>query len=77
LETKNIESLSARVSEKGAILLGSLYEVDGYAAKPIRIITHFHSDHLIDLNKSKKHATLIIGTPATLEAVEAQTSLNF
>lgn len=62
--------LPARVGETGAILLGNLVEVDGFAERPFRVITHIHSDHVLGFSKSKKHATFIVGTPATLEALE-------
>ena len=59
------------INEKGAIKLGKYFEVDGYDSRPIRVITHFHSDHLIDLNKSKKHAEFIVATQPTLDALKA------
>ncbi len=69
LVEKQVEQ-TATVSKEGAILLGDLFEIDGFASRPVRVITHFHSDHLIGINKSKKHATFLIATKATLESLK-------
>lgn len=53
-----------------AILLGRYAEVDGHAGRPLRFVTHFHSDHTVGLQKSARTASMIIATPATLEALK-------
>ena len=58
------------VTSSGAIILGRNFEVDGYAKRAFRVITHFHSDHMLDLGKSIRDAVSIVGTEITLEAVE-------
>lgn len=63
--------VKAGISDSGAILLGDLFEVDSYASRPVRIVTHMHSDHVIHLNKSKRHAIYIISTQATADALNA------
>ncbi len=59
------------VKPSGAILLGKFFEVDGYAGKPIRLITHAHADHLYGLRESLKHAEYVVATPVTLDLIEA------
>lgn len=56
------------VLDNGAILLGKNFTVDGHFRRLFRVITHFHSDHLIDLDKSIKECSSIIATPITLDA---------
>ncbi len=67
-----IESLKykATVTENGAVLLGENFEVDGYAARIARVVTHIHSDHLIGFRMSRKNAKLVIATPPTIEALQ-------
>ncbi|MEM0021215.1 MAG: MBL fold metallo-hydrolase [Fervidicoccaceae archaeon] len=59
----------AEVSETGAILLGKMFEVDSFAWRAIRVVSHFHSDHALNLSKSKKFASHIVATPPTIEAL--------
>jgi putative mRNA 3-end processing factor len=59
----------AKVTNSGAILLGNIFEVDSFAGKPVRVVSHFHSDHTILLSKSGKFASHILATPATIEAL--------
>ena len=56
------------ILENGAILLGKNFTVDGHFRRLFRVITHFHSDHMIDLDKSVKECSSIIATPITLDA---------
>ncbi len=57
----------ASVSKRGAVLLGSTVAVDGPHGRPIRVVSHIHSDHLVGLRESARKAELIVATPATLE----------
>jgi len=58
----------ASIRSSGAVIIGSNIMVDGHEPNyPIRIITHIHRDHIKDINKSVREASLIIGTPPTLE----------
>ncbi len=65
----NLRSLLryAGVSERGAVLLGSTLAVDGPHGRPLRAVSHIHSDHLVGLRESARRAELIVATPATLE----------
>uniref|UniRef100_A0A7J3ZKZ9 Exonuclease n=1 Tax=Fervidicoccus fontis TaxID=683846 RepID=A0A7J3ZKZ9_9CREN len=58
------------IAETGAILLGRKFEVDGFAGRPFRVVTHFHSDHVVGLSASKRSSISIIATRATLESLE-------
>jgi putative mRNA 3-end processing factor len=51
----------------GAILIGNNFTVDGHWSRPFRIITHFHADHIMELDKSIRDCSGIIATPITLE----------
>ncbi len=60
------------VTRKGAILLTETISVDGFHPRsPIRVVTHIHSDHTLDLNSSSKIAHFIVATPLTHELLEA------
>lgn len=54
-----------------AILVGRHYAIDGYAPKPVRIVTHIHSDHVLGLEASARDSVYIVGTPLTLDLIEA------
>ncbi len=60
----------AGVLDTGAVLLGYSFAADGYADRPVRIISHAHSDHMLGLRESLQRSALIIATPATIELVE-------
>jgi putative mRNA 3-end processing factor len=60
----------AGVTSKGAILLGKNVVADGPADRPIRVVTHIHSDHIINLNYNIKRSVYIVATPTTLEMLE-------
>ncbi len=68
-----LERVSIRRS--GAIVMGSHIAVDGHEPNyPFRVVTHIHSDHILDLDKSISECSLIIATPPTLEIL---TELGF
>ena len=62
--------MHARVGAKGEILLGRNVVADGYAARPVRVVTHAHHDHLKGLRRSVRHSLFIIATPTTLRFLE-------
>jgi len=64
-------NLSDKVHSSGAVLIGKMLEVDGFYGRPVRLVTHFHSDHTKGLSESFEMARTIIGTPATIEALAA------
>lgn len=61
----------ANVSERGAVLLGRSTAADGPTGRPIRVVTHIHSDHILGLGVSKRRSRLIVATPATMDMLEA------
>ncbi len=66
-----MKRLGQFVASTGAILLGSVYSVDGYYPdRIVRIVTHIHYDHLIGLERSIRESALIAGTPLTLALLE-------
>ncbi|MEM0365548.1 MAG: MBL fold metallo-hydrolase [Acidilobaceae archaeon] len=65
-----MESIKARVTRSGAILLGSNFTVDGHSSRPVRIVTHIHADHILELEKSIRECTLVAGTSYTLEILD-------
>ncbi|AFH43045.1 exonuclease of the beta-lactamase fold involved in RNA processing-like protein [Fervidicoccus fontis Kam940] len=61
--------INASITESGAILLGEFFEIDSYAGRPVRVVTHMHSDHTLYLSKSKRHSTYILATQPTLDSL--------
>ncbi len=61
---------AVNITNTGAILLGKSIEIDGFAGREIRVITHFHSDHLLGLNRSKRKAKALVATEPTFKALE-------
>ncbi len=63
--------ISISISQRGAILLTPEICVDGYdPACRTRVVTHIHSDHLLDLEKSVLTARRLIATPITMDLLE-------
>lgn len=65
---KELESIVG-ITRRGAVLLGKNFAVDGPEKRPVRVITHAHSDHLIGLEESLQYSSMIIATPATIELI--------
>jgi putative mRNA 3-end processing factor len=62
----------ATVTKSGAVLLGKYVACDGFSdARPLRVITHGHSDHLSGLRTSLKRCEAVIMTPATRDLINA------
>lgn len=60
----------AGVAKGGAVLLGKYVACDGFnETRPLRMITHAHSDHLLGLRKSLKRCEAVIMTPATRDLI--------
>jgi putative mRNA 3-end processing factor len=56
----------------GAVLLGKNVACDAYdEARPIRVVTHAHADHMVGLGKSLKNCEVTIMTPATRDMIDA------
>ncbi|MEM1814327.1 MAG: MBL fold metallo-hydrolase [Metallosphaera sp.] len=61
--------MRASVERNGAILLGENFTVDGHWKRAFRVVTHFHSDHIIQLNRSVTECSWIIATKPTLDVL--------
>ncbi|KXA92439.1 hypothetical protein AKJ66_04155 [candidate division MSBL1 archaeon SCGC-AAA259E22] len=48
-----------------AVLMGENFTCDGHFDRPIRVVTHAHSDHISGLKKSLTECELVIMTPTT------------
>ena len=61
----------ASVSERGAVLLGDSIACDAYDAdRPLHVVTHAHSDHLVGLRQSLRSGKRVLMTAATRDLVE-------
>ncbi len=61
----------AAVTKRGAVLLGKYVACDGFnEARPLRVVTHAHSDHLLGLRRSLKSCEAVIVTPATGDLID-------
>lgn len=65
-----MDKCTPRVSSNGAILLGCNFVADSHASRPVRIVTHAHSDHTKMLATSSKRSLLIIAHPVTFEFLD-------
>lgn len=62
----------ATVTDLGAVLLGKHVACDAYDdARPIRVVTHAHADHMMGLGKSLKNCEVAVMTPATRDLIDA------
>jgi len=59
--------LKAIIDRTGAVLLGNSVVCDAPADRPLRIVTHGHSDHTSGLSKSFQRCQKVIMTPATCD----------
>ena len=65
-------SVDASVNERGAILLGKHVACDSYDDKrPVRVVTHVHSDHTEGLQQSLCNCQEVVMTAATRDLLEA------
>jgi len=64
-------SLKADVTKRGAVLLGRYVACDGFdESRPLRVVTHAHSDHLLSLRQSLKQCEFVVMTPPTKDLIE-------
>ncbi|MGQ9617200.1 MAG: hypothetical protein ACUVWJ_12470 [Spirochaetota bacterium] len=59
----------ASIAFNGAVLLGKNFACDAHYDRPVRTITHAHSDHLLNLTDSLKLCGTILSTPITKEII--------
>lgn len=65
-------SAKAMVTQNGAILLGNSVACDAFdETRPLRVVTHAHSDHLVGLKQSLKNCEKVLMTAATRDLTEA------
>jgi len=61
----------ASITDRGAVLLGKYVACDAYdKAKPLRVVTHAHADHLIGLRQSLRTCEKVLMTKATKDLVD-------
>lgn len=62
--------MHVKIEANGAIIVGENFTIDGHSERNFRVVTHFHSDHIVDLSKSVKECNGVVATPQTLDALE-------
>jgi putative mRNA 3-end processing factor len=61
----------AGVTERGAIFLGKYVACDAFdEARPLRVVTHAHSDHMLGLRQSLMRCESLVMTPATKDLID-------
>jgi len=64
-------SAKAMVTQRGAILLGNSVACDAFDEnRPLRVVTHAHSDHLVGLKRSLRNCEKVLMTAATRDLTE-------
>lgn len=64
-------SAKAMVTHRGAVLLGDSVACDAFdETRPLRVVTHAHSDHLVGLRQSLKNCEKVFMTAATRDLTE-------
>jgi len=68
----------ASITKKGAVLLGKYIACDGFDKdRPLRVVTHVHSDHLLGLRQSLRECEAVVMTPATKDLIDVMRSPLF
>ena len=63
-------SAKAAVTQRGAVLLGDSVACDAFdEARPLRVVTHAHADHLIGLRQSLRSCDKVLMTAATRDLI--------
>ena len=64
-------SARAMVTQRGAVLLGNSVACDAFDEnRPLRVVTHAHSDHLVGLERSLRNCEKVLMTAATRDLTE-------
>ncbi len=64
-------SCEVGVDKAGAVLLGCSVAADSHRpGRPVRVVTHAHSDHMLGIERSFRESRLIVATPVTMEMME-------
>lgn len=70
--------MDASVTEKGAILLGKHVACDAHdESRAVRVVTHAHSDHMVELRRSLKECKMVAATPQTIDLLIGLEKLRF
>ena len=64
--TEDLASITCR----GAVIVGRSLSIDGHEGNRLRVVTHAHSDHMVDIAESIRNSPRIIAHPATFEIME-------
>jgi putative mRNA 3-end processing factor len=71
-------SFKAKITEKGAVLLGSSVACDAFDdSRPLRAVTHAHADHMIGLQQSLRTCEKVLMTQATKDLIDVMRSPLF
>jgi len=68
-----VNGLSSRasVTDRGAVLLGKSVACDAFEdAKPLRVVTHAHADHMVGLRQSLRTCEKVLMTKATKDMID-------
>jgi len=57
------------ISDNGAVLLGEYIVCDSHYPRPVRIISHAHSDRMLQINESINYCKNVIATPVTRDII--------
>ncbi|NIR87966.1 hypothetical protein GWO13_10615 [Candidatus Bathyarchaeota archaeon] len=64
-------SSKASVTQRGAVLLGKHVACDAFdEVRPLRVVTHAHSDHMLGLRESLENCEAAVMTPATKDLID-------
>ncbi len=69
IRSENIRK-KARINEDGAVLLGKNFVCDEHADRPVRVLTHVHSDHIGGLRKSLKDCEKVVMTSRSRDLLD-------
>lgn len=72
VKSKSISELLKYVDILGdtsAIVVGESFAIDGFAEKPVRVISHAHYDHIVGLKDSILYSKQIVATPPTHDLI--------
>lgn len=69
IRSENVRK-KARITDDGAVLLGKNFVCDAHADRPVRVLTHVHSDHIMGLRESLEVCEKVIMTSATKRLLE-------
>ena len=59
----------ARIEPGGAVVLGDKICCDGFSRKELRVVTHYHWDHVLGLKQSLTFPSLVVASEVTVEVL--------